>query len=73
MLGAFVLDFYENAGVLSGDNLGLILIGFVVSFVAALIVVRTLVDFVARHGFMFFAVWRVVVGTVGLMAIWAFG
>ena len=73
MLGAFVLDFYENVDVLSGSNLGLIAIGFVVSFASALIVVRTLVDFVARHGFMPFAWWRVIVGTVGLIAIWAFG
>ena len=47
MLGAFVLDFYENRGVLSGGDIGIILIGFVVSFVAALIVVRTFVSFVA--------------------------
>lgn len=72
MLGAFVLDLYESVGTLSGDNAGLIAIGFVVSFVSALIVVRTLVDFVARHGFMPFAWWRIAVGTVGLIFLWAF-
>jgi undecaprenyl-diphosphatase len=70
MLGAFVLDFYKNRGVLSGADLSVILVGFVVSFVAALAVVRTLVDFVARHGFMPFAWWRIVVGTIGLVVIW---
>src|SRR5205085_12353509 len=40
MLGAFVLDFYKNRGIFSGSDLGLILLGFVVSFVAALFVVR---------------------------------
>jgi len=73
MLGAFVLDFYENSGVLSGQDIGIVAIGFVVSFVAALIVVRAFVDFVARHGFAPFAWWRIGVGTVGLIAIWAFG
>jgi undecaprenyl-diphosphatase len=73
MLGAFVLDFYENVGVLSARDLGTILVGFVVSFVAALFVVRTLVDFVSRHGFMPFAWWRIVVGVVGLAGIWLFG
>lgn len=73
MLGAFVLDFYENAAVLSGGDLGIILIGFVVSFVAALIVVKTFVDFVARHGFLPFAWWRIIVGAVGLIGIWGFG
>jgi undecaprenyl-diphosphatase len=73
MLGAFVLDFYENSGVLSRGDIGIIAIGFVVSFVSALIVVRTFVSFVGRHGFMPFAWWRILVGTVGLVAFWAFG
>lgn len=73
MLGAFVLDFYENRGVLSGDDMGLIAIGFVVSFLSALIVVKTLIAFVGRYGFTPFAWWRILVGGVGLVAIWAFG
>jgi undecaprenyl-diphosphatase len=73
MLGAFVLDFYENRGVLSGSNLILTLIGFLVSFVAALFVVRALVGFVGRHGFTPFAWWRIVVGAAGLLALWTFG
>ncbi len=73
MLGAFTLDFYENRNVLSTDDLGIILVGFVVSFVSALIVVRTFVDFVGRHGFMPFAIWRIIVGTVGLIGFWMFG
>ena len=73
MLGAFVLDFYKNAGSLTGGDIGIIAVGFVVSFVAALVVVRTFVGFVGRHGFLPFAWWRIVVGVVGLVAIWAFG
>ncbi len=73
MLGAFVLDFYESRDILFGANLGLIAIGFVVSFLSALVVVRTLVAFVARHGFMPFAVWRIVVGAVGLAVLWMTG
>jgi undecaprenyl-diphosphatase len=73
MLGAFVLDFYENSGVLSGSDISVIAIGFVVSFVAALFVVRTLVDFVGRHGFMPFAWWRIAVGVIGLVGLWLFG
>jgi undecaprenyl-diphosphatase len=73
MLGAFVLDFYENRSVLSESDIGLIVIGFIVSFVAALVVVRTFVDFVARHGFLPFAWWRVIVGTAGLVGLWLYG
>jgi undecaprenyl-diphosphatase len=73
MLGAFVLDFYQNRGVLSESDIGVIAIGFVVSFLAALVVVRTFVDFVGRHGFLAFALWRVIVGVLGLAGLWLFG
>jgi undecaprenyl-diphosphatase len=73
MLGAFVLDFYQNRDAFSGDDLGIIAVGFVVSFVAALFVVKTLVAFVGRHGFLPFAWWRVVVGVAGLLGIWLYG
>jgi len=73
MLGAFVLDFYKNHAALSFDDLGIIAIGFVVAFVAALVVVRTFVDFVARHGFVTFAWWRVIVGVAGLAGLWLVG
>ena len=44
-----------------------------VSFFSGLFVVRTLVDFVGRYGFAPFAAWRILVGGVGLLAIWAYG
>ena len=51
------------------DHMGIIAIGFVVSFVTAIIVVRSFLQYVTRHGFTFFAWWRVVVGTLGLVAL----
>jgi undecaprenyl-diphosphatase len=41
----------------------------VVSFIFAWIVVKTFLDYVSRHGFSLFAWWRVIVGTVGLIAL----
>lgn len=70
MLGAFVLDFWQNRENLSGGDLWIVLVGFVVSFLAAIVVVKTLVDFVSRHGFTPFAWWRVIVGTAGLVWLW---
>ena len=46
-----------------------IAIGFAVSFITAIIVVRTFLDYVTRHGFTLFAWWRVIVGTLGLIAL----
>jgi undecaprenyl-diphosphatase len=72
MLGATVYDLYKNRAILSLDNGIVIAIGFVVAFIAALFVVRRLVDFVSRHGFGVFAWYRIVVGAVALAALAAF-
>jgi undecaprenyl-diphosphatase len=73
MAGAFTYDLYRNRDNLSADDAVLIAVGFVAAFLAALMVVKTLLDFVSRHGFTPFAYWRIAVGTLGLVALWAFG
>ena len=69
MVGAFAYDFYKNRAELTTDHLGLVAIGFVVSFITAMIVVKTFLGYVTRHGFQLFAWWRVIVGTLGLIAL----
>ncbi len=71
MVGAFVLDFWESRDLLTGDVVTLIAIGFVVSFISGLFVVRTMLDFVTRHGFTPFAWWRIAVGVLGLGLLWS--
>jgi undecaprenyl-diphosphatase len=70
MVGAFVLDFWENKDVLTSDNLGVIAVGFVVSFVSGLIVVRTMLDFINRFGLAPYGWWRIAVGLIGLGALY---
>ena len=72
MVGAFVLDFWESRAVVA-DHAGIIAIGFVVSFLSGLVIVRTLIDFVGRHGFAPFAWWRIAIGALGLLALAATG
>ena len=71
MVGAFALDFWESREMLNSDFMGTIAIAFVVSFLSGLFVVRTMLDFVTRHGFAPFAWWRIAVGVLGLAAIGA--
>jgi undecaprenyl-diphosphatase len=54
---------------MSFDHAGIIAIGFVVSFVVAIVVVKSFLSYVTRHGFTLFAWWRVIVGTLGLVAL----
>jgi len=69
MVGAFAYEFYKNRADMSLDHTGIIAIGFVVSFITAMIVVKTFLTYVTRHGFKLFAWWRVIVGTLGLVAL----
>jgi len=69
MVGAFAYDFYKNRAEMTTDHLGIIAIGFVVSFITAIVVVKTFLNYVTRHGFALFAWWRVIVGTLGLIAL----
>lgn len=69
MLGAFVYDLYKNRSNLSFDDGLLIVIGFVAAFCAAVLVVRTLLDFVSKHGYAPFGWWRIGVGIAGLIGL----
>ncbi len=69
MIGAFAYDFYKNRAEMTFDHLSIVALGFVVSFVVAAIVVKSFLSYLTRHGFTLFAWWRVVVGTLGLIAL----
>jgi undecaprenyl-diphosphatase len=69
MVGAFAYDLYKSRADMTTDHLGIVAIGFVVSFIVAMIVVKTFLSYLTRHGFTLFAWWRVVVGTLGLVAL----
>jgi undecaprenyl-diphosphatase len=69
MAGAFAYDLFKNYKLMSADNLTIVAVGFITAFVAALIVVRTLLDYVSSKGFTLFAWWRVIVGTLGLIGL----
>lgn len=67
MLAASAYDLYK-AGSISGEVMHLIAIGFVTSFVVALLVVRWMMAFITRHGFTPFAYYRIGVGAL-LLAV----
>jgi undecaprenyl-diphosphatase len=73
MLGAFAYDLFKNRSILTMQDATSIALGFVVAFIAAVIVVRYLLDFVSRHGFAPFAWWRILVGGMGLGALAVLG
>jgi undecaprenyl-diphosphatase len=72
MLGAAVYDLYKNWSLLSVADLPVFAIGFVAAFVAALLTVRALLAYVARHSFRPFAWYRIAFGGLVLLS-WQLG
>jgi undecaprenyl-diphosphatase len=73
MAGAFTYDQYKNRALLSMDDAAIIGIGFAAAFISALIVVRSLLNFVSKRGYAPFAWWRLIVGTLGIWGLLLFG
>ncbi len=67
MLGATTLELVQRRDALASVDFGLIGIGFAVSFVVALLVIRWFVGIVSRHGFAPFAWYRIVAGTAAVI------
>lgn len=72
MFCAMAYDLYKNWDVIvtSSDNMGLMLAGLLGAFVTALIVVKTVVGFVSKHGFAPFAYYRIALGIVVFFIFW---
>ena len=70
MVGAFTLDLVKNRQEIAASHAwGLIAVGFVVSFVVGLAVVKGFIGFVGKHGLSAFAYWRILAGLAGLIAL----
>ena len=64
MLAATIYDLYKARHELTADGMDQIAVGFIVSFIVALVVVRWLVRFVQTHGFGLFAWYRIALGAL---------
>lgn len=67
MVAASAKELWEARHALGGAAWGEIGLGFLVSFVVALLVIKAFVAIVSRHGFAPFAWYRIVVGTAALV------
>ncbi len=59
MMAASGLDLIKNADSFSSDQLGVLIVGFVVSFITALLSIRFLLNWIKRHNFVVFGVYRI--------------
>jgi undecaprenyl-diphosphatase len=70
MVGATTLELLKHREAIvsgaSGVGFGTVAVGFVVSFLVAIVVVRGFVHYISKHGFAPFAWYRIVAGIVAL-------
>jgi len=67
MIGASAYALYKSGGGLAAGELGDIAIGFIVSFLVAIVVIKAFVAIVSRHGFAPFAWYRIAAGSIALV------
>ncbi len=66
MFAATVYDLYKNRDVLTVDNVAVIAVGFIVAFIVAMVVVRGVLGFISKHGYVPFAIYRIFIGALML-------
>lgn len=64
MLGATLLKLVKNLGGFSGNQWCLILIGMVLSFIIAFVVIKKFLAYVKKHDFIPFGVYRIILAVV---------
>src|SRR5213079_1751079 len=71
MIGATTLELLKHHDTLmngaSGVGFGAVAVGFVVSFIVAIVVVKAFVHYISRHGFAPFAWYRIAAGLLALV------
>ncbi len=66
MFAATFYDVYKHHEILQFDDIGMFVVGFVASFISALLAVRGLLRFISHHDFTVFAWYRIVFGLIVL-------
>ena len=70
MTAAFAYDAFKNRAEMSFDDAGLIAVGFVAAFIAALLVVKPFLAIISKVGFAPFAYYRAALGTFVLVLLY---
>lgn len=72
MFAATIYDVYKHRALFHADDVLLLVAGFVAAFLAALLTVKALVGFVAKHSFLPFAWYRIGFGLL-VLGLWWLG
>ena len=70
LIAAGGYDLVKHRDDFSADDAGILVVGTVVSFIAALLCIRWLIRYVSSHNFTIFAWYRIALGVLILLVMW---
>jgi undecaprenyl-diphosphatase len=68
--GYKLLKFYQGNGGFTGEEIKLLIVGNIVAFVVALLAIKFFIEFLKKHGFRVWGIYRVVLGIILLIMIY---
>ena len=66
IVAASFFDLFKNIDLLNSSDIPVFAIGFITSFISALIVITIFISFISRHNFVIFGWYRILVGLITL-------
>lgn len=67
MLAATALDIFKNHAAFSGDQVELLIVGLVISFIVGLVAIKSFLSYIQNHSFRVFGIYRIIVAIVFLL------
>ena len=69
MFAASAFKLYENYKVITVENINILLIGNLVSFIVAMVAIKSFIAFLTRYGFKMFGYYRIAIGVILIVLI----
>ena len=64
MLAASALELLDTYKSINNSNSGVLIFGFIISFLVAMLAIKTFITFLTKHGFKVFGYYRIILGLV---------
>lgn len=68
--GYKLLQFYQEKGSFTGEEIKLLVIGNITAFIVAMFAIKFFIDFLKKHGFRVWGIYRVILGVILLVMIY---
>jgi undecaprenyl-diphosphatase len=68
--GYKLLEYYKDHGGFSGEEIQILAMGNIVAFVVAILAIKFFIEFLKKHGFRIWGIYRIILGIILLIMIY---